>query len=97
MTTDRPDAVDPELAVRVDALTKTFGTVRALDDVSFRLRRGTLHALLRQTGSGKPTLTKAIAAAHALAPGPVMLPGELLEHLTPRDARRTRARAIEPR
>ena len=97
MTTDRPDAVDPgtvDLAVRVDGVTKTFGTVRALDDVSFRLRRGTIHALVGENGSGKSTLTKVIAGAHDLDAGTVMLEGELLEDLTPRDALRKGVRVI---
>lgn len=97
MTTDRPDTVDPgtvDLAVRVDGVTKTFGTVRALDDVSFRLRRGTIHALVGENGSGKSTLTKVIAGAHDLDAGTVMLEGELLEDLTPRDALRKGVRVI---
>ena len=94
MTTDRSDAVDPELAVRVDGVTKTFGTVRALDDVSFQVRRGTIHALVGENGSGKSTLTKVIAGAHALDSGTVTLEGELLQDLTPRDALRKGVRVI---
>ena len=97
MTTDRLHAVDPDredLAVRVDGVTKTFGTVHALDDVSFQVRRGTIHALVGENGSGKSTLTKVIAGAHPPDSGTVALEGELLEDLTPRDALRKGVRVI---
>ena len=97
MTTDRPDAVDPDredLAVRVDGVTKTFGTVRALDDVSFQVRRGTIHALVGENGSGKSTLTKVIAGAHAPDSGTVWIDGEVLPDLTPRDALQKGVRVI---
>jgi simple sugar transport system ATP-binding protein len=96
MTTEQ-DAVDPaaeELAVRVDGVTKVFGTVRALDDVSFRVRRGTIHALVGENGSGKSTLTKVIAGAHLPDAGTVSLNGELITDLTPRDALAQGVRAI---
>lgn len=97
MTTERPDAVDldaADLAVQVDGVTKTFGTVRALDDVSFTVRRGTIHAIVGENGSGKSTLTKVIAGAHELDAGTVTLDGELIEDLTPRDALRKGVRVI---
>ena len=97
MTTERPDVVDldaADLAVQVDGVTKTFGTVRALDDVSFTVRRGTIHALVGENGSGKSTLTKVIAGAHELDAGTVTLAGELIEDLTPRDALRKGVRVI---
>jgi simple sugar transport system ATP-binding protein len=97
MTTDRPDIADPDredLVVRVDGVTKTFGTVHALEDVSFQLRRGTIHALVGENGSGKSTLTKVIAGAHPPDSGTVTLDGELVEDLTPRDALRKGVRVI---
>src|SRR5690625_1212110 len=97
MTTDRPDADGPDredLAVRVDGVTKTFGTVRALDDVSFQVRRGTIHALVGENGSGKSTLTKVIAGAHAPDSGTVWSDGEALPDLTPRDARQKAPRSV---
>ena len=41
-------------------LTKTFPGVKALDQVSLRVRPGTVHALMGENGSGKSTLMKCI-------------------------------------
>lgn len=88
MTTEHPDVPDPdgEVVVRVENVSKTFGTVKALDDVSLVVRRGTVHALVGENGSGKSTLTKVIAGAHPPDSGQVHLEGELMEDLTPRSA-----------
>lgn len=87
-TTDHPDnpRADGREAVRAAGVTKTFGSVRALDDVSLVVRRGTVHALVGENGSGKSTLTKVIAGAHAPDAGQISLEGELIADLTPREA-----------
>ena len=57
MTTKPAHATDAngEVAVRVSGISKTFGTVKALNDVSLTLRQGTVHALVGENGSGKST------------------------------------------
>ncbi|MEO1460106.1 MAG: ATP-binding cassette domain-containing protein, partial [Pseudomonadota bacterium] len=49
-------ATPPE--VEIIALSKQFGTVKALDAVSERFRPGCFHALLGENGAGKSTLVK---------------------------------------
>lgn len=75
-----------DVVVTVAGVNKTFGTVRALVDVDFTLRRGTVHALVGENGSGKSTLTKVIAGAHQPDSGTVHLEGELIDEVTPRIA-----------
>lgn len=42
----------------LDGISRQFGSTIALDDVSFRLRAGTVHALLGENGAGKTTLMR---------------------------------------
>ena len=56
-------------ALRVDSLSRSFGSTRALDTVSLSVRRGTVHALLGGNGSGKSTLIKIMAGVVRAGPG----------------------------
>lgn len=73
-------------AVAVHGITKTYGTVTALDSVDFTLRPGSVHGLVGENGSGKSTLTKIIAGVATPDRGTVAINGETLEHLGPRTA-----------
>ena len=55
--------------LRVDSLSRSFGSTRALDTVSMSVRRGTVHALLGGNGSGKSTLIKIMAGVVRAGPG----------------------------
>ncbi|MCP4380486.1 MAG: sugar ABC transporter ATP-binding protein [Hyphomicrobiales bacterium] len=48
-------------AVAVDGLRKAFGATIAVDDVSFTIAPGTVHALLGENGAGKSTIVKLLS------------------------------------
>jgi ribose transport system ATP-binding protein len=50
-------------------VSKRFAGVLALDDVSFNVEKGEIHALVGENGAGKSTLIKIITGAHAPTSG----------------------------
>ena len=78
----------PELDVR--ALTKDFGKLRAVDDVSFTLRQGTITALVGESGSGKSTVARILARLHDATSGSVIYDGK--DVLGRTDVKRYRSR-----
>ncbi len=74
--------------LQLNAITKSFGAVRALKGVSFDLRPGEVHALLGENGAGKSTLIKIVTGAHRPDTGRIEIAGQSLDHLTPASARR---------
>lgn len=71
----------------VERISKSFGPVRALNDVDLTLERGEVLALVGDNGAGKSTLIKIIAGVHPPAAGVVRLEGEPRSFATPREAR----------
>src|SRR4029077_3126859 len=61
--------------ISVDAVTKSFGDFRALDDVSLEVPEGSLTALLGPSGSGKSRLLRVIAGLEAPDGGRVVIDG----------------------
>ena len=53
-----PSTGGGEPAIRASNLVKTFGTLRAVDDISFELAPGRIYGLLGPNGSGKTTLIR---------------------------------------
>ncbi len=63
------DHMRAESLLEVNGLSKTFPGVKALNDVSFSLRPGEVHALLGENGAGKSTLIKTITGVLQPDPG----------------------------
>ena len=81
-------AADPngEHILALEGVTKHFGTVIALDDVTLRLRRGEVHCLLGDNGAGKSTLIKILAGVHRPTSGVYRVDGRPVELRSPSDA-----------
>jgi D-xylose transport system ATP-binding protein len=80
------ETLTPLLELR--GITKTFGSVQALADVDFEVRRGEIMALVGDNGAGKSTLVKCVAGTHAPDSGEILFEGEPVHIHGPKDAAR---------
>lgn len=78
---------DQTPALRLEGIVKTFPGVRALDDVSFEVRHGEVHALLGENGAGKSTLMKVLAGMYQPDEGQIFIEGEPVTMRTPLEAK----------
>ncbi|MGH3318740.1 MAG: ATP-binding cassette domain-containing protein [Streptosporangiaceae bacterium] len=63
-------------AISVEHIAKSFGNVRALDDVSLRVRRGEVLGLIGDNGAGKSTLMKILTGYHRPDSGRIVVDGQ---------------------
>ena len=63
------------LALKVTNLSKHFGGLTAVDDISFSVRRGAAHALIGPNGSGKTTTLNVLSGLYAASGGRIVLDG----------------------
>lgn len=89
-TLERPPAPRPTEAaaplLEIRGIRKAFPGVLALDNVSFTLKAGTVHALMGENGAGKSTLMKIIAGVYVPDQGEIRLNGRPVKMTTPIDA-----------
>ena len=78
------DTTTPLLEAR--GISKAFGHVQALREVSFRLEAGEVLALLGDNGAGKSTLIKIISGLYAADAGELFLERSPVEFAAPKDA-----------
>jgi simple sugar transport system ATP-binding protein len=69
-------------------ISKRFGGVRALIDVSFSIRAAEIHCLAGENGCGKSTLIKILSGVHAPDEGQIILEGKPHSHLSPAASQR---------
>lgn len=81
-TADRPS----DLAVRLTGITKRFPGVVANRDITFAVRRGTVHALVGENGAGKSTLMKILYGVQRADSGTIEVDGSPVNLTKPGDA-----------
>jgi D-xylose transport system ATP-binding protein len=69
-------------------LSKSFGSVEALRDAAFEVRRGEVMALVGDNGAGKSTLIKCVAGINSIDSGEVLFDGKPVTIHGPKDAAR---------
>lgn len=67
-------------------ISKRFGGVHALENVDFRLREGTVHALMGENGAGKSTLMKILLGIHQPDEGKILFRGKEITLKDPQHA-----------
>ena len=71
MTTDTPTEL-----VRMDHISKFYGLVQALDDVSLTINHNEIVGLLGDNGAGKSTLIKVLSGAVPMTSGDIYINGK---------------------
>lgn len=69
------DLASPVAAVRIESISKRFGSVTACDSVDLEVRRGQIHGLLGQNGAGKSTLMKILLGLLTPDAGRILING----------------------
>jgi simple sugar transport system ATP-binding protein len=82
-----PLAPDAPVVLEMTNISKSFGAVTALVDVSIRLRQGEVLALVGDNGAGKSTLIKILSGFHQPDTGTIVSQGKEVRFASPRDAR----------
>lgn len=75
-----------DYALEMKNISKSFPGVKALDNVSLNVKKGSVHALMGENGAGKSTLMKILAGIHKPDKGELFLKGKKVEFNNPRDA-----------
>ncbi len=74
------------MILTMKGIDKTFPGVHALDNVSFELYRGEVHALMGENGAGKSTLMKVLTGIYKKDSGTITYDGKEVEFTNPREA-----------
>jgi simple sugar transport system ATP-binding protein len=75
-----------EHAVAFRGICKSYGSLRANDDVTFEVAAGSVHAVIGENGAGKSTLMRMLAGAEMPDSGEILIDGAPVRLRTPRDS-----------
>lgn len=76
----------PDALIELRHVGKRFAGIKALDDVSLAVRRGEIHCLAGENGSGKSTIIKIMSGVYQPDDGEVLIDGEPVRRLTPAES-----------
>ncbi|MFR8545140.1 MAG: ATP-binding cassette domain-containing protein [[Clostridium] scindens] len=68
-------------------ITKRFGGVKALTDVSLKVEPGEIHALIGENGAGKSTLMKILSGAYQRDSGQIFIDGREVKITNPKESK----------
>ena len=74
------------LALEATDISKTFGSVKANDQINLEIKKGKIHALLGENGAGKSTLVNILFGLYKADSGVVKVNGDAVDLGRPKDA-----------
>ena len=78
--------MEHEIAISLEGICKSFGSVKANDNISLEIRRGEVLALLGENGSGKTTLMNILSGIYYPDEGRITVNGEEVTIRSPKEA-----------
>ena len=72
--------------LELNNISKEFPSVKALDNVTVKIRAGTVHALMGENGAGKSTLMKCLFGIYSADSGEILLDGKKVSFKNPKEA-----------
>ena len=67
--------------LRIDGISKSFGGLKAVDNISFEVQEGTIHALIGPNGAGKTTLVNMISGIYTVDTGDIYFNDEKITNV----------------
>lgn len=94
MTTDQTTQLDDQVVYSVRNVTRAYGDLRALDNVSIDIRKGEWVSIVGPSGSGKSTLMNVLGCMDTPTDGVVLLEGDRLDKMGEPELANVRRRKI---
>lgn len=75
-----------EIAIQMENISKTFGVIKANEDVNLTVYNGEVHALLGENGAGKSTLMNMLSGIYSPDSGSIYIHGKKIHFSSPKDS-----------
>ena len=75
-----------QYVIEMEHITKEFGSFKANDDITLKLKKGEIHALLGENGAGKSTLMSVLFGLYQPEQGTIRMNGKPVTINNPNDA-----------
>ena len=80
--------MEKDVIIRLSHISKSFPGVKALDDITLEICRGSVHALVGENGAGKSTLIKILSGIYQMDNGEITLEGKKVRFPAPIDSQK---------
>mgnify|MGYP000135604880 CR=1 FL=1 len=77
--------MDSKIFVQMNNISKSFGEIKANDNVNLTVRQGEIHAILGENGAGKSTLMNILSGIYAPDSGSIYIKGKQVDFNSPKE------------